>query len=103
MQVEEVKVSYMDKETKKHVQLGVLELEKAETIEEAVQVYADEGKDNGLEMLLAYAFTAYTIEQQRKFREANRPDKSREQSALAKFKQLSDEQKEALLKQAGIA
>jgi hypothetical protein len=57
---------------------------------------ADEGK--GEEIALDYIHTALDIDLQRQYRDANRPDKPKTQSATAKFKQLSPEKQKELLR-----
>ena len=107
MKTEKVPVSYRDKEKNQNVSLGEIEVQIPETVEEAVQLFGqgdngtvDQGK--GLETLLDYATKAYIIDLQREHRDANRPDKPKTQSNLAKFKQLSQDKQEELLRAAGI-
>lgn len=102
MKTEQVPVSYRDQEAKKNVPLGTVEVSIPETIEEAQQLYGEGDLDKGTELLLEYATTAYTIEKQRLFRDANRPDKPQAAVNLSKFKQLSPEKQRELLVAAGI-
>jgi len=95
MQNEKASVSYRDKATNTNISLGDIEVPKPETVDEAAELY-------GVENLLAYAHTAYVIEKQREFRESNRPDREKKVSLIAKFKQLSQEAQEELLRQKGI-
>jgi hypothetical protein len=107
MKTEKVPVSYRDKEKNVNVSLGEIEVQIPETIEEAVTLFGkadggevDQGK--GVETLLDYASKAYVIDLQREYRDANRPDKPRGSSNLAKFKQLSADKQEEILRAAGI-
>lgn len=95
MQTVKADVSYRDKSTNTNVSLGEIEIEKPETVDEAVSLY-------GAEDLLSYAHTAYVIDRQREFRDANRPDKPKSVSYASKFKQLSAEKQEELLREAGL-
>ena len=95
MEIVKADVSYRDKATNTNVSLGEIEVEKPQTVEEAVELY-------GAEDLLSYAHTAYVINKQREFRDANRPDKPKAVSYASKFKQLSPEKQEELLKEAGL-
>lgn len=95
MKTKDVDVSYRDKEQSKDVSLGKIEVQIPESVEEAVELY-------GVEDLLDFASKAYIIDKQREFRDANRPDRPKTQSNTAKFKALSAEKQEELLKQAGI-
>ena len=95
MQNEKASVSYRDKATNTNISLGDIEVPKPETVDEAAELY-------GVENLLAYAHTAYVIEKQREFREANRPDREKKVSLLAKFKQLAGDKQEDLLRAAGV-
>lgn len=88
-------VSYRDKATNQNVSLGEIELVIPETVEEASAQF-------GVEDLLDYAVKAYVIDKQREHRDANRPDKPKSTSNVAKFKQLTPEAQEAALKAAGI-
>jgi hypothetical protein len=107
MKSEKVPVSYRDKEKNQNVSLGEIDAQIPETVEEAISLFGrgDNGEvdqDKGVETLLDYATKAYIIDLQREYRDANRPDKPKGTSNLAKFKQLSPEKQEELLKAAGI-
>ena len=102
MKSDEVAVSYRDKATSTNVSLGKISVDIPETVAEALSLYGDGDEAKGLENLLEYASTAYVIERQRIHRDANRPDKPKTSSNLGKFKQLSHEKQEELLRQAGI-
>lgn len=108
MKSEEVEVSYRDKDKNQNVSLGKIPVQIPETVEEAINLFGkgDNGgevdQSKGVETLLDYAVKAYVIDLQREYRDANRPDKPKGQSNLAKFKQLSAEKQEELLKAAGI-
>jgi hypothetical protein len=95
MKKETADVSYRDKATNTNVSLGEIEVDVPETVDEAIELY-------GEEKLLAYSNRAYVIEKQASFRDANRPDKTKTQSNQSKFKQLSPEKQEELLRQAGL-
>ena len=95
METVKAEVSYRDKATNTNVSLGEIVVEKPQTVEEAVQLY-------GAEDLLSYAHTAYVIDKQREFRDSNRPDKPKSASLASKFRQLSTEKQEELLREAGI-
>src|SRR3990167_4686336 len=98
MEKVKVGVSYRHKTTKEVVDLGELELDKPQTVEEAVQLY------EGVENLLAYAHVAYAIEQQGDYRNAHRTDKevSKGSANTRIFKQLSEEKQEELLRAHGL-
>lgn len=103
MQTASIKVSYRDKEANKNVPLGEIEVPRFDNIDEAVEYFEkEEGEGKGVGALLSYVHTALDIELQRIHRDANRPDKPKSQSNLSKFKQLSQEKQEALLREAGI-
>lgn len=107
MKSQDVDVSYRDKEKNQNVSLGKIQVQCPETVDEAIELFGrgDNGevdKDKGLEQLLDYATKAYVIDLQREYRDANRPDKPKTQSNLAKFKQLSQDKQEELLRAAGI-
>lgn len=107
MKVEKVAVSYRDKDKNQNISLGEIEVQTPETVEEAISLFG-KGEDGnidqakGVETLLDYATKAYVIDLQREYRDANRPDKPKGQSNLAKFKQLSAEKQDELLRAAGI-
>lgn len=107
MKSEKVPVSYRDKEKNQNVSLGEIEVQIPETVEEAIGLFgrSENGEveqSKGVETLLDYATKAYVIDLQREYRDANRPDKPKGQSNLAKFKQLSAEKQDELLRAAGI-
>lgn len=107
MKTDKVPVSYRDKEKNQNVSLGEIEVQIPDTVEEAIQLFGkgENGEvdpTKGEELLLDYATKAYIIDLQREYRDANRPDKPKTQSNLAKFKQLSQEKQEELLRAAGI-
>jgi len=95
MKTEKVSVSYRDKSTSTNISLGEIEVGVPETVAEAVDLFGEED-------LIAYATKAFIIEEQRKHRDANRPDRPKTTSLLAKFKQLTPEQQEVLLASSGV-
>ena len=101
MKTEKIKVSYRDKTTNTNVPLGEIDAPRFENVGEAIEYFTKDGVVGESEML-EYVHIAHDIELQRQFREANRPDKTKTQSNTAKFKQLSPEMQEELLRQAGI-
>ena len=107
MKSDKVPVSYRDKDKNQNISLGEIEVQIPETVQEAISLFGkgDNGEvdqSKGIETLLDYATKAYIIDLQREYRDANRPDKPKGQSNLAKFKQLSAEKQEELLRAAGI-
>lgn len=102
MKTEAIKVSYRDKTTQSNVALGTIDAPRFENVEEAVSYFNAQEEGKGVENCLDYIHTALDIELQRQYREANRPDRDKQQSATAKFKQLSPEKQAELLKLAGI-
>lgn len=105
MKPQSVPVSYRDQEKKENIPLGNIEVQIPETVEEAIALFGEGEEDvqaKGTETLLDYATKAYIIEKQREYRDANRPDKPKSQSNLSKFKQLSVEKQEEMLRMAGI-
>jgi len=102
MKTEAIKVSYKDKETGTHVSLGTIDAPRFETVDEAVAYFDSEESGKGVELVLEYVMTAYDIELQRRHRDANRPDKPKSTSNVSKFKQLSADKQEELLKAAGL-
>ena len=95
MQTAKADVSYRDKSTNTNVSLGTIDVPKPETVEEAIELY-------GVEEFLSCAHTAYVIDKQKEFRDANRPDREKKVSLLAKFKQIAPDKQEELLRLAGI-
>ena len=85
-----VKVSYRNKENGQTVDLGTIDLDLPETVAEAIEMFGEED-------LVTLASHAYIINKQREHRDANRPDRPKEQTMLAKFKTLSKEKQEELL------
>lgn len=103
MQTAMIKVSYRDKEANKNVPLGEIEVPRFDTLDEATNYFEKEaGEGKGVGELLAYVHTALDIELQRIHRDANRPDKPKASSNISKFKQLSGEKQEELLRAAGL-
>jgi uncharacterized protein (DUF1810 family) len=102
MKTETIKVSYRDKTTGTNVPLGTIDAPRFDNVEEAIAYFDKEEPGKGLETCLEYIHTALDIELQRIYRDANRPDRPKVQSATAKFKQLSPEKQAELLRQAGI-
>lgn len=107
MKTETVPVSYRDKDKNQNVKLNDIEVQIPETVEEAIALFGrgDNGEvdqSKGVETLLDYATKAYVIDLQREYRDANRPDKPKSTSNLSKFKQLSADKQEELLRAAGI-
>lgn len=102
MKTESITVSYRDKTTNTNVSLGKIEAPRFESVTEAVDFFNAQEDGKGEELVLEYVHTAYDIELQRKHRDANRPDKPKSTSNLSKFRQLSPEKQEELLRQAGL-
>jgi hypothetical protein len=102
MKTEKIGVSYRDKSTNTNVSLGEIDAPRFDSVEEAVQYFDGEDQGKGVETVLEYIHTALDIDLQRRFRDANRPDRPKAQSATAKFRQLSPEKQAELLRQAGI-
>ena len=104
MQSKSVPVSYRDKtqDPPKNVALGNVDVDIPETVEEGIALYGGGDNDKGLEKLLAHASAAYIIDKQTAFREANRPDKTKTTSNLAKFKVLSEAVQIELLEKANL-
>jgi hypothetical protein len=102
MKTTPIKVSYRDKATAQNVSLGEIDAPRFDNVEEAVQYFEAEEAGKGQELCLEYIHTALDIELQRIHRDANRPDRPKVQSAVSKFKQLSSDKQEELLKQAGM-
>lgn len=104
MKTEKIKVSYRDKtvDPPKNVSLGEIDAPRFESVQEALDFFNAEEAGKGEELVLEYTMTAYDIELQRRHRDAQRPDKPKSTSNLSKFKQLSADKQEELLKAAGI-
>jgi len=105
MQNANIKVSYRDKESNppKNVPLGAVEVPRFDNVTEALAYFEnEEGEGRGESALLSYIHTAYDIEKQRIFRDANRPDREKTVSNVSKIKQLSKDKQEDLLRAAGL-
>lgn len=102
MKTEAIKVSYRDKAANTNVSLGTVDAPRFDSVEEAVEFFNSQEEGKGSELVLEYVHTAYDIELQRRHRDANRPDKPKTTSNLSKFKQLSQDKQEELLKAAGL-
>ena len=104
MKTESIRVNYRDKSTTPPttVSLGVIDAPRFESVEEAVEYFDKEESGKGVELVLEYVHVAYDIELQRRKRDAERPDKPKTVSNLSKFKQLSADKQEELLKAAGL-
>jgi hypothetical protein len=96
MKIQPVNVSYRDAASKQKASLGSIDVEIPETIEEAIQLF-------GAEKFMTYAREHYILEQRCKAVREKRPRKTRiPKSPAGKFRQLSPEQQEELLKYAGV-
>jgi hypothetical protein len=96
MKVSPVTVRYRDSESKQNVLLAIIDVEIPETVDEAIQLLG-EGK------VIDLALEHHIAEKRRQFRRENRPKKPRSpRSAIGKFRTLSPEQQEELLKRAGV-
>lgn len=103
MQEATIKVSYRDKEANKNVPLGEIASPRFDNITEALSYFeSEEGEGKGEGALLSYVHTAYDIEKQRIYRDANRPDREKTVSNVSKFKQLSKDKQDDLLRAAGL-
>lgn len=102
MKTTPIKVSYRNQETKETVSLGTIDAPRFDGLEEAVEYFNAENPGKGEADALEYIHTALDIELQRRHRDANRPDKTKTTSNLGKFKQLSADKQEELLRQAGL-
>lgn len=103
METTKIKVSYRDKTTNTNVALGEIDVPRFASVQEAVDFFEEkEGEGKGEETVLEYVHTAFDIELQRRHRDANRPDKPKSTSNLSKFRQLSPDKQEELLRQAGL-
>ena len=104
MRTESIGCSYRDKSVSPpvSVSLGDIDAPRFETVEEAVAYFEAEEAGKGDELALEYIHAAYDVELQRRKRDANRPDKPKSSSNLSKFKQLSSDKQEELLKAAGL-
>ncbi|KKL18348.1 hypothetical protein LCGC14_2476410 [marine sediment metagenome] len=104
MQSKSVPVSYRDKtqDPPKNMSLGNVDVDVPDSVEEAVALYGGGDDEKGVTKLLAHASAAYIIDKQTAFREANRPDKAKTTSNLAKFKVLSEAMQIELLEKANL-
>ena len=105
MNHEEIGCSYMDKSVTPaiRVDLGDITAPRFASVDEAKTFFeTEEGEGKGEETLLEYIHAAYDVELQRRKRDANRPDKPKSSSNVAKFKQLSQGKQEELLKAVGL-
>lgn len=102
MQSKDVPVAYRDKEANKNVSLGSIAVDVPDTVDEAIQLYGQGDDGKGAEILLSLSSDAWIIQKQSAHRQANRPDRPKTTSNVSKFKQLSQESQDDLLKQAGI-
>jgi len=100
MKTEKIKVSYRDKSVNPpvNVSLGEIDAPRFESVQEALDFFNTEEAGKGEELVLEYIMTAYDIELQRRHRDTNRPDKPKSTSLVSKFKQLSQEKQEELLR-----
>lgn len=102
MRSEQIKVSYRDKSTSQNVLLGEIEVPRFDNVAEAIGYFDERTEGKGEESVLDYVVTAHDIEQQRIFRDANRPDREKKVSNVAKFRQLAPEQQGELLAKYGL-
>jgi len=102
MKTEAIKVSYRDKTTGQNVSLGTIDAPRFDDVDEAIAYFESQEAGKGQEVTLEYIHTALDIELQRQYRDANRPDRTKTQSATSKFKQLSPEKQLEALRAAGI-
>lgn len=104
MKYEKISVSYRDKtvDPPKNVSLGEIDAPRFESVSEAIEFFNSQEAGKGEELVLEYTQMAYDIELQRRHRDANRPDKPKTTSNVSKFKQLSLERQEELLRREGL-
>ena len=105
MNYESIGCSYMDKSTTPavRVDLGDISAPRFVSVDEAKSFFeTEEGEGKGEETILEYVHAAYDVELQRRKRDVNRPDKPKSSSNVSKFKQLSQEKQEEMLKAAGL-
>ena len=104
MRTDAIKCSYMDKSTTPptRVDLGDIDAPRFDSVAEAVAFFDAEENGKGDDLALEYIHAAYDIELQRRKRDANRTDKPKTVSNISKFKQLSADKQEELLKAAGL-
>ena len=103
MKTTPIKVSYRNQETKETVSLGTIDAPRFDNLEEAVEYFEAEDPGKGESNALEYVHTALDIELQRRHRDANRTDKPKTTSNVAKFKQLSEEEQLEALRSRGVA
>lgn len=102
MQTEAIKVSYRDKTSGQNVSLGTVDAPRFEKVSEAIEYFEAQESGKGEELVLEYLHTAHDIELQRRHRDANRPDKPKTVSNVSKFKQLSLDKQEEILREHGL-
>lgn len=102
MQSATLKVSYRDKLAGTNVSLGTVEAPRFADVAEAVEYFEAQDAGKGVELALEYIHTAYDIELQRRHRDANRHDKPKTVSNVSKFKQLSLDKQEEILREHGL-
>ena len=102
MQTEAIKVSYRDKASGTNVSLGTVDAPRFASVNEAVDYFEAQEVGKGVELALEYIHTAHDIELQRIHRDANRPDKPKTTSNVSKFKQLSLDKQEEILREHGL-
>ena len=102
MESEAIKVSYRDKASGQNVSLGTVDAPRFDNVQEAVDYFEAQEQGKGVELALEYIHTAHDIELQRKHRDANRPDKPKTTSNVSKFKQLSLDKQEEILREHGL-
>jgi hypothetical protein len=102
MKSAQVKVSYRDRATGQHVELGTIDVPRFESVDEAIEYFNSQEPGSGVESVLDYVHRALDIELQNRFRSANRPDRPKSEGVMAKFRTLSPEEKKAALRAIGI-
>ena len=98
MEPVKVGVSYRDKQTKQVVELPDLELQKPQTLDEALELY------EGEKFMLDYAFSSYVIERQNQARSSGRTDQEKDpaKARVAAFKNMTAEKQEEMLRAYGL-
>ena len=102
MKTEAIKVSYRDKLAGTNVSLGTVDAPRFDNVQEAVDYFEAQEPGKGVGLALEYIHTAHDIELQRVHRDANRPDKPKTTSNVSKFKQLSLDKQEEILREHGL-
>lgn len=102
MKTEPIKVSYRDKASGTNVSLGTVDAPRFDTVEEAVAFFEAQEAGKGVKLTLEYIHTAHDIKLQRQHRDVNRPDKPKTSSNVSKFKQLSTDKQEEILREHGL-